>query len=126
MRSCFFSFISGGLINCAVTCIERLDEMLDINTTGFYTLTDSRKISKAARNGAIIAVGLRATDATYLASIRMKDINASFISTPINSENDISLEYISNSEWDRIESMCIEKTKENDTKYPAWNLRNEA
>lgn len=95
-RSCFFSVVPVGLDGCATAVLEKLDTLLEVNEQGKYVLGESGPELRAVRLGAVVALGLKAEEFPYLASVRMTETKFTFISVPISSEDDITLEILKN------------------------------
>lgn len=91
-RSCFFSMEPVGFEKCGEAAIDKLSDHLSIDTNGKFTLGKSDVALKAVRYGSIIAVGLKADEYPYLASVRSVGSNIVYVSVPIRDENDITLE----------------------------------
>lgn len=91
-RSCFFSVVPVGLEGCAKACVDKLSDLLSVDQYGKYALKHNADYLRAVRFGSIIALGLKAEENPYLASIRMTETNFVFVSVPISSEEDIELE----------------------------------
>jgi hypothetical protein len=90
LRSCFFSCEPIGFDSCAKTKIDRLEELLTVKNRKYQLGTQNSSL-RAARFGSLIAIGLRAEDYPYLASIRTVKTNITFIAVPISSLSDITV-----------------------------------
>jgi hypothetical protein len=69
-----------------------LSDLISVDKYGKYTLGEKDVCLRAVRFGAVIALGLKAEEYPYLASIRTTEVNITYVAVPIISEDDIILE----------------------------------
>lgn len=89
-RSCFFSVERVGLDGCARVSIKKLSDLIDVDERGKYMLGENNV--RAVSSGAIIALGLKAEEYPYLASVHALTRVVIYVAVPIKSEEDITLE----------------------------------
>lgn len=96
-RCCFFSMEPVGLNKCARALIENLSNILGVDKNGNYTLDKKpHNFISPLLSGAIIALGLKAEEYPYLASVRMFEKAITYVAVPVSSEDDITLEILKN------------------------------
>ena len=90
-RSCFFSIEPVGLEGCARVSVTKLKDLIDVDENGKYAI--GKNNAWAVSSGAIIALGLKAEEYPYLASVHALTRMLIYVALPIKSEDDITLEH---------------------------------
>jgi hypothetical protein len=93
-RSCFYSMVPVGIQGCAIARFEPLKDLIGIDESGKYILKKANSSIGASLSGSLIALGLKADEYPYLASVRIFPKYLTYVAVPVSSEDDITLEVL--------------------------------